>query len=136
MSAPSTERVRVTAKNVRQSSPDTPPSSKDGVSGCPGLKNLLDDYTERGTTRGFPEWARSMGWRVVRRRGYWLAYNGEHLAAFAVATVRGAASRQLSRIPCATCEILPTGEYSTGRTVDERRRYGCVHAPIEPGAPA
>ena len=100
------------------------------------LKQLLDDYVERGTIRGFRDWAEQMGWRVVKRRGCWAAYNGDRLVAAAVVTVRGAPHRQMSRMPCATCGSLPIGDYPSGRTVDERRRFGCVHDPIWPGASA
>ena len=133
MSAPSTEGVRVTDETERPPIPDTPPSSKDGVSGLPervDLKRLLDDYVERGTTRGFRDWAEQMGWRVVKRRGCWAAYNGDRLVAAAVVTVRGAPHRQMSRMPCATCGSLPIGDYPSGRTVDERRRYGCGPHPL------
>jgi hypothetical protein len=126
----SVDRVRVLGETDSQNNPDTPPSSKDGVSGFPTgdfdeLGQLLEDYTEQGTTRGFPAWARGMGWRVVRRDGYWFAYNGDRLVAAAATTVRGAVSRQLSRIACPSCGAMPTGEYPTGKSVDDRRSYSC-----------
>ena len=38
----------------------------------------------------------------------------------------------VSTIPCETCGSLPVGEYPTGRTIDDRRRYGCgPHRPFK-----
>lgn len=97
-----------------------------------GLKQLLVDYVETGSTDGFESVCQANGWRYERRNGVHLAYNADgRLVMAALVDVRDGRREPLSTKSCATCGSAPVGSSEAGLTIDDRRRYACgPHEPI------
>lgn len=112
------------------------------------LHDLLDEYTEAGTTHRFEDWCRDAGFRYSRKGGFHLAHDesGRLVAAADVDPRTSEAARSwtwrhghhpdephadrrpLPAKPCVTCHAAPVGTFHDGSP-----RYACgPHAPVWP----